>query len=137
MKDYFCPQMDVGDINSISMLGLAHIGDGVYELLTRTMLCADGNKKVTELHKKTVAIVNAPAQAEAAERLQPLLTNDERYIYKRGRNAKVNSVPHKADIGQYHAATGLEALFGWLYLQGKTQRINELYAVCVEGDHGA
>ena len=129
--------MDVGDINSISMLGLAHIGDGVYELLTRTMLCADGNKKVTELHKKTVAIVNAPAQAEAAERLQPLLTDDERYIYKRGRNAKVNSVPHKADIGQYHAATGLEALFGWLYLQGKTQRINELYAVCVEGDHGA
>lgn len=137
MKDYFCPQMDVGDINSISMLGLAHIGDGVYELLTRTMLCADGNKKVTELHKKTVAIVNAPAQAEAAERLQPMLTDDERYIYKRGRNAKVNSVPHKADIGQYHAATGLEALFGWLYLQGKTQRINELYAVCVEGDHGA
>lgn len=137
MKDYFCPQMDVGDINSISMLGLAHIGDGVYELLTRTMLCADGNKKVTELHKKTVDIVNAPAQAEAAERLQPLLTDDERYIYKRGRNAKVNSVPHKADIGQYHAATGLEALFGWLYLQGKTQRINELYAVCVEGDHGA
>lgn len=137
MKDYFCPQMDVGDINSISMLGLAHIGDGVYELLTRTMLCVDGNKKVTELHKKTVAIVNAPAQAEAAERLQPLLTDDERYIYKRGRNAKVNSVPHKADIGQYHAATGLEALFGWLYLQGKTQRINELYAVCVEGDHGA
>ena len=137
MKDYFCPQMDVGDINSISMLGLAHIGDGVYELLTRTMLCADGNKKVTELHKKTVAIVNAPAQAEAAERLQPLLTDDERYIYKRGRNAKVNSVPHKADIGQYHAATGLEALFGWLYLQGKKQRINELYAVCVDGDHGA
>ena len=137
MKDYFCPQMDVGDINSISMLGLAHIGDGVYELLTRTMLCADGNKKVTELHKKTVAIVHAPAQAEAADRLQPLLTDDERYIYKRGRNAKVNSVPHKADIGQYHAATGLEALFGWLYLQGKTQRINELYAVCVEGDHGA
>ena len=137
MKDYFCPQMDVGDINSISMLGLAHIGDGVYELLTRTMLCADGNKKVTELHKKTVAIVNAPAQAEAAERLQPLLTDDERYIYKRGRNAKVNSVPHKADIGQYHAATGLEALCGWLYLQGKTPRINELYAVCVEGDHGA
>ena len=137
MKDYFCPQMDVGDINSISMLGLAHIGDGVYELLTRTMLCADGNKKVTELHKKTVAIVNAPAQAEAAERLQPLLTDDERYIYKRGRNAKVNSVPHKANIGQYHAATGLEALFGWLDLQGKTQRINELYAVCVEGDHGA
>ncbi len=131
-NDYFCPHMELRDINNISMLGLAHIGDGVYELLTRTMLCSDGNKKVTELHKKTVAIVNAPAQAKAAQRLMPLLTGDELAVYKRGRNAKVNSVPQKADIGQYHAATGLEALFGWLYLQGMTERINELYAVCVE-----
>ena len=137
MNDYFCPQMDKSDINNISMLGLAHIGDAVYELLTRTMLCEGGDKQATKLHKKTVAIVNAPAQAEAAERLLPLLTDDEMHIYKRGRNAKVNSVPQKADIAQYHAATGLEALFGWLYLQGKTQRINELYAVCAEGSHGA
>ncbi len=137
MNDYFCPQMDKSDINNISMLGLAHIGDAVYELLTRTMLCESGDKHVTKLHKKTVAIVNAPAQAEAAERLAPLLTDDEMYVFKRGRNAKVNSVPHKADIAQYHAATGLEALFGWLYLQGKTQRINELYAVCTEDCHGA
>ena len=126
MKNYFCPQMELCDINNISMLGLAHIGDGVYELLTRTMLCSDGNKKVTELHKKSVAIVNAPAQAAAMERLLPHLTADELAIYKRGRNAKVNSVPQKADIGQYHAATGLEALFGWLYLQGMTDRINDL-----------
>lgn len=131
-NDYFCPHMELRDINNISMLGLAHIGDGVYELLTRTMLCADGNKKVTDLHKKTVAIVNAPAQAKAAEKLMPILNSDELAVYKRGRNAKVNSVPQKADIGQYHAATGLEALFGWLYLQGMTERINELYAVCVE-----
>ena len=66
-----------------------------------------------------------------------VLTEDEAYIYKRGRNAKVNSVPQKADIAQYHAATGLEALFGWLYLQGKTERINELYAICTEDSHGA
>ena len=136
MKNYFCPQMELCDINNISMLGLAHIGDGVYELLTRTMLCSDGNKKVTELHKKSVAIVNAPAQAAAMERLMPHLTADELAIYKRGRNAKVNSVPQKADIGQYHAATGLEALFGWLYLQGKTERINDLYSVCVEETDG-
>lgn len=135
--DYFCPQMDKNDLNAISMLGLAHIGDAVYELLTRTMLCADGNKKVTDLHKKTVAIVNAPAQAAAAARMLTVLTEDEAYIYKRGRNAKVNSVPQKADIAQYHAATGLEALFGWLYLQGKTERINELYAICTEDSHGA
>ncbi len=136
MKNYFCPQMELRDINNISMLGLAHIGDGVYELLTRTMLCSDGNKKVTELHKKSVAIVNAPAQAAAMERLMPHLTADELAIYKRGRNAKVNSVPQKADIGQYHAATGLEALFGWLYLQGRTERINDLYSVCVEESDG-
>ena len=136
MKNYFCPQMELRDINNISMLGLAHIGDGVYELLTRTMLCSDGNKKVTELHKKSVAIVNAPAQAAAMERLLPHLTADELAIYKRGRNAKVNSVPQKADIGQYHAATGLEALFGWLYLQGRTERINDLYLVCVEDSDG-
>ena len=136
MKNYFCPQMELRDINNISMLGLAHIGDGVYELLTRTMLCSDGNKKVTELHKKSVAIVNAPAQAAAMERLMPHLTADELAIYKRGRNAKVNSVPQKADIGQYHAATGLEALFGWLYLQGRTERINDLYLVCVEETDG-
>lgn len=136
MKNYFCPQMELCDINNISMLGLAHIGDGVYELLTRTMLCSDGNKKVTELHKKSVAIVNAPAQAAAMERLMPHLTADELAIYKRGRNAKVNSVPQKADIGQYHAATGLEALFGWLYLQGRTERINDLYLVCVEETDG-
>ena len=135
--DYFCPKMDKNDLNAISMLGLAHIGDAVYELLTRTMLCAGGNKKVTDLHKKTVAIVNAPAQAAAAARMLPVLTEDEAYIYKRGRNAKVNSVPQNADIAQYHAATGLEALFGWLYLQGKTERINELYAICTEDSHGA
>ena len=136
MKNYFCPKMELRDINNVSMLGLAHIGDGVYELLTRTMLCSDGNKKVTELHKKSVAIVNAPAQAAAMERLLPHLTADELAIYKRGRNAKVNSVPQKADIGQYHAATGLEALFGWLYLQGRTERINDLYSVCVEETDG-
>ncbi len=136
MKDYFCPHMEIKDINNISMLGLAHIGDAVYELLTRTMLCSDGNKKAAELHRKTVAIVNAAAQAKAMERLMPMLTEDETVVYRRGRNAKVNSVPQKADISQYHAATGLEALFGWLYLQGKTERINELYSVCAEDSDG-
>ena len=129
--DHFCPQMELHDINAMSMLALAHIGDGVYELLTRTKLCREGHTKVTELHKLTVSIVNAPAQAEAMTRILPLLTDDENAVYKRGRNAKVNSVPQNADIGQYHAATGLEALFGWLYLQGKTERINELYRVAV------
>ena len=136
MDNKFCPKMEQKDINNISMLGLAHIGDGVYELLTRTMLCTDGGKKATDLHKKTVAIVNAPAQARAAAHIQQFLTPDELAIYKRGRNAKVNSVPQKADIAQYHAATGLEALFGSLYLCGKTERISELFELCMEGTDG-
>lgn len=136
MNDNFCPKMSLQDVNKMSMLGLAHIGDAVYELLTRTMLCREGHTKVTDLHKLTVSIVNAPAQAAAMEKLLPVLTDDEMAVYKRGRNTKVNSVPQKADIGQYHAATGLEALFGWLYLQGYTDRINELYAICAEGRDG-
>lgn len=136
MNDNFCPKMSLQDVNKMSMLGLAHIGDAVYELLTRTMLCREGHTKVTDLHKLTVSIVNAPAQAAAMEKLLPVLTDDEMAVYKRGRNTKVNSVPQKADIGQYHAATGLEALFGWLYLQGYTDRINELYATCAEGRDG-
>ena len=136
MDNKFCPKMEQKDINEISMLGLAHIGDAVYELLTRTMLCTDGGKKATDLHKKTVAIVNAPAQARAAAYIQQFLTPDELAVYKRGRNAKVNSVPQKADIAQYHAATGLEALFGSLYLCGKTERISELFELCMEGTDG-
>ena len=111
------------------MLGLAHIGDAVYELLTRTMLCRTGHTSVTELHRLTVSMVNAPAQAKAAEMLLPVLSPDELAVYKRGRNTKVNSVPQKADIAEYHAATGLEALFGWLYLQDRTERINELFSM--------
>mgnify|MGYP000438916564 FL=1 len=129
--NYIDPQMDITEINRMSMLALAHIGDGVYELLTRTKLCTEGFRSAAKLHFKTVSLVNAKAQSAAVEKLLPLLTEDETAVFKRGRNAKVNSVPQKATVGEYHAATGLEALFGWLYLQGKTQRINELYNVIV------
>lgn len=127
--NYFSPEMQTQDVNKISMLGLAHVGDAVYELLTRTMLCERGHSSVSELHRLTVSMVNAPAQARAAERLIPVLTDDELSVYRRGRNTKVNSVPHNADIGQYHAATGVEALFGWLYLQGRLERIEELFGL--------
>lgn len=126
------PKMTLQQINRISILGLAHIGDGVYELLTRTYLCAEGVTAVQDMHRKTVAMVKAPAQAAAAEKLLPMLTQEETAIYKRGRNAHVNSVPQHAALAQYHAATGLEALFGWLYLQGETERINRLYAAITE-----
>lgn len=130
--NYFSPEMQNQDVNKISMLGLAHVGDAVYELLTRTMLCERGHSSVSELHRLTVSMVNAPAQARAAERLIPVLTDDELSVYRRGRNTKVNSVPHNADIGQYHAATGVEALFGWLYLQGRLERIEELFGLITD-----
>ncbi|MED9995160.1 MAG: ribonuclease III [Clostridiales bacterium] len=129
----FFPEMPVQDVNKISMLGLAHVGDAVYELLYRSKLCTDGHTAVAEMHRMTVAFVRAEAQAEAAAKLLPVLTQDETSVFKRGRNAKVNSVPHNADIGQYHAATGLEALFGWLYLLGRTERINELFNIITGG----
>ena len=133
----FFPEMPVQDVNKISMLGLAHVGDAVYELLYRSKLCTDGHTAVAEMHRMTVAFVRAEAQAEAAAKLLPVLTTEEASVYKRGRNAKVNSVPHNADIGQYHAATGLEALFGWLYLLGRTDRINELFNVITGGTDDA
>ena len=129
--------MPVHDVNKISMLGLAHVGDAVYELLYRSKLCTDGHTAVAEMHRMTVAFVRAEAQAEAAAKLLSVLTQEEMSVYKRGRNAKVNSVPHNADIGQYHAATGLEALFGWLYLLGRTERINELFNIITGGTDDA
>ena len=131
----FFPEMPVQDVNKISMLGLAHVGDAVYELLYRSKLCTDGHTAVAEMHRMTVAFVRAEAQAEAAAKLLPVLTQDETSVFKRGRNAKVNSVPHNADIGQYHAATGLEALFGWLYLRDDHARINELFNRMMEDDN--
>ena len=133
----FFPNMIEREVNKISMLGLAHVGDGVYELLIRGMLCQTGHSAVMDLHRSTVALVKAQAQAEVAGKLLPMLGDEEHAVYNRGRNAKVNSVPKHADISQYHAATGLEALFGWLYLQGRIDRINQLFAVVMEGENHA
>ena len=129
----FFPEMSTLEVNRISMLGLAHVGDGVYELLTRTELCRRGHTDVQELHRLTVARVRAEAQARAVEKLLPLLTEEELALYKRGRNTHVHSVPHHAELADYHAATGLEALFGWLYLQGRLERISVLFAAISEG----
>ncbi len=126
------PKLTVQDVNKISMLGLAHVGDAVYELLFRSKICAEKPMHVTQLHKLTVSRVNAASQAAAAEKILPFLTEEECVIFKRGRNTKVNSVPHHSDLSQYHAATGLEALFGWLFLLGRTDRIGELFAVIAE-----
>lgn len=128
----FFPELSVQEVNQIGMLSLAHVGDAVYELLVRSRLCMENRTAVTQLHRMTVSQVNAAVQAQAAEKIFPVLTDEERSVYKRGRNAKVNSVPHHAEIAQYHAATGLEALFGWLYLLGRRERLEELFARITE-----
>ena len=129
------PEMSLQEVKSISMLGLAHVGDGVYELLNRSQLCREGHTDVQTLHRLTVARVRAEAQAKAAAHILPLLTEEERSIYRRGRNTHVNSVPHHAQLADYHAATGLEALFGWLYLLGRLERIDALFAAIMEEEH--
>lgn len=132
MTDYLFTELSVEELQGVSTLGLAHIGDAVYELLVRTWLCAHGKTTSKGLHRETVRRVCAKAQASAAERLLDSLTDEELAVYKRGRNAKVNSVPKNADISQYHSATGFETLFGYLYLNGRRDRINELFELVIE-----
>lgn len=126
--DYLSPELNVNTVGSVSILGLAHVGDAVFELLVRTYLISSGHKASQDLHRSTVAIVNAPAQHLFFEKIRDLLNEEEFSVYKRGRNAKVNSVPHNSTEAEYHSATGLEALFGWLYLMNRQDRINELFS---------
>ena len=132
MTDYFHLNIDRDALLALSTLGLAHLGDGVYELMVRSWLVLHGKEKAKELHKATVRYVSAPAQAERFEKIQPLLTEEERDVFRRGRNTDPHSVPKAASRAQYQTATGLEALFGWLYLQGRTERLNELFTAMME-----
>ena len=129
MSDYFHLHLDRDRLLALSSLGLAHLGDSVFEVMVRSWLVLHGKAKAKDLHRATVRYVAAPAQAAAVERLLPLLTQEEADVYRRGRNTAPHSVPRAASRGEYQAATGLEALFGWLYLQGRTERLNELFEV--------
>lgn len=132
MTDYFAVRLPEDDIRAISSIGLAHIGDGVYELLVRTYLCAHGKATGKGLHRATVQLVCAPEQARRAQRILPLLTEEEQEAYRRGRNAHVHSIPQHASRTEYQQATALEALLGWLYLGGRRERINELFETMME-----
>ena len=120
---------------NMSSLALAHTGDAVFELLVRTWLCTHGGVKVKNLHRETVRYVAAPAQAARVDRMLPLLTEEELDLYRRGRNAHVHGVPKNATHEQYSKATGLECLFGALYLLGRQERINELFVATMEENH--
>ena len=136
MENYFHMHMDPKQVNAISNLGLAHIGDGVFELLTRSWLCGHDRLTVGRMHKDTIALVNASAQARFADKLLPRLTEDEKALYRRGKNSHVHAVPKSCTPAEYAKATGLEALFGGLYLLGQTQRINELFVTVMEELYG-
>ena len=135
MEDLFHLTMSPREINQISVLGLAHCGDAVFELLVRSWLCDSGKLTTKQLHRATVSYVCAPAQAARVDRMLPLLTPDELAQYKRGRNAHVSAIPKNATHEQYSKATGLECLFGALYLAGKLERINELFILTMEEPH--
>ena len=136
MTDYFHMSMSHGDILNISSLGLAHVGDGVFELMVRSWLCLHGKVTSKGLHKATVGYVSAPSQAEMAERILPILSEEESEVFRRGRNTAPHSVPKASSRGQYQTATALEALFGWLWVQGRMDRLNELFSLMMDGEEG-
>ena len=125
------------ELNAMSALALAHMGDAVYEVLVRTMLCRTGRLTAGSLHRETVRYVAAPAQAKAAARLLPRLTDAESTVFRRARNAHGHAAPKGASPGEYHAASALEALFGWLYLREENERIQELFSIIMEDNDAA
>lgn len=131
--DYFHITQDKQDLLAMSSLGLAYLGDAVYEVMVRSWLCLHGKLTPGKLHRAALAYVAAPRQAEMVEKLLPLLSAGELQVFKRGRNASPHSLPKAATRQQYQTATGLEALFGWLYLQGETERLNQLFETMMEG----
>ena len=134
MTDFFHLQLERDSLLSLSSLGLAHLGDSVFEVMVRSWLILQGKAKAKDLHRATVQYVAAPAQARLLQHILPLLTEEESDVFRRGRNTAPNSIPKAASRGDYQAATGLEALFGWLYLQGRTQRLNELFHAMMEAE---
>lgn len=134
MNNYFQMAFTLQQVNAISNLGLAHMGDGVYELMCRTYLCQEGNHTVANLHKKSIALVKASTQAVFAEKIKPLLTEEELDFYRRGKNAHTHAAPKSASKAEYAKATGLEVLFGALYLLGRQARLQELFDLMMKED---
>ena len=130
--DYLHPKLDDAAIARMSSLALAHVGDAVYEVLVRSHLACGGTQTAKNLHSRTVALVRASAQAEAVQRILPLLDEAEQEVFRHGRNAKPKTVPKSSSVAEYAYATALEALFGWLYLKQRYGRINELFGVIAQ-----
>ena len=132
MENLFQMNFTKEQVNGISNLGLAHIGDGVYELMVRSYLCSKGNQTVKTLHRDSIRMVNATTQAAIAETLLPELTEEEMAYFRRGKNSHTHAAPKAATPQQYALATGLETLFGALYLYGRIERLNQLFRKGIE-----
>ena len=120
------------DIRTYSPLVLAYIGDGIYELVIRSLLVGQGNAQAAKLHKRASALVNAGAQAAMAEKVKEQLTEEELHVFRRGRNANSPTMAKHATMSEYRRATGFEALMGYLYLEGRTERLLELVKLGLE-----
>ena len=117
------------DAKQYSPLTLAFLGDAVYSLLVREMLLKTANRPTNALHKESIKLVNANCQAEMIKKVLPLLTEDEEAIFKRGRNAHSGHVPKNQSDADYRYATGLETLYGYLYLIGDFERIMYIFNI--------
>jgi len=135
MENLFQMNFSKAQVDAISNVGLAHLGDGVFELMVRAFVCGKGNQTVRTLHGDTVKLVQATAQAQFAQRILPILTQEEADYFRRGKNAHTHAAPKAATAKDYAYATGLETLFGALYLYGRIQRLNELFEKGME-THG-
>lgn len=119
------------DVTTMPSLTLAFIGDSVYEILVREHLCKSHAGRVGVMNKLKVDMVCCKAQAEAVKLILPVLTEEEQGVFRRGRNVNVNSTPKNSSLADYHAATGLEALFGYLYLSGREERCRQLFDIII------
>ncbi len=128
---YIKQQFDIGDVDirTYSPLTLAYIGDGIFDLVIRSIVVGKGNTKASQLHKRTSNVVKAASQSEMMERLLPVLTEEEQAVYKRGRNAKSPTMAKNATMSDYRRATGFEALMGYLYLDNQVERMMELIKI--------
>ena len=127
MRELF--EMEEVDINTYSPLTLAYIGDCVYDLIIKSLVIGNGNKQVNKMHKETSSLVQAATQSLMMRKLQDLLTDEERAVYKRGRNAKSVSPAKNQSVTDYRRATGFEALMGYLYLKKEYKRMLELVKI--------
>ena len=119
------------DMRTLSPLTLAFIGDAVYDLLVREMLVCQGNRPVGVMNSEKIELVRCETQARYAKLMLPHLTDEEQGAFKRGKNANAMTVPKHASRLDYHTATGFEALFGYLYLKGETDRLRELFELAI------